>query len=74
VLTDAAFGLRVRGLGFRFRPLEDELQRRDVGSELHQVLLGGGARHLGGGRATAQRNEKGEEEAEPLPRPKRSRR
>jgi hypothetical protein len=74
LLAAAAIGLRVGGISLGLCPLEHELQRCDVCPELHQILLGGGTRHLSRGGASAERNEKGEEEAEPHPRPGRHRR
>jgi len=74
VLSPAAIGLRGCGVGLGARPLDGKLKRRNVRAELHQVLLGRGAGHLGGSGAAAQQNEKGEEDGEPPPRPELSRR
>ena len=74
VLAPATIRLGARAIGLGAHPLDGKLHRRQIRAELHQVLLGGGAGHLGGGRAAAQRNEKGEEDGEPSPRPELSRR
>src|SRR5262249_6600352 len=67
LIAEPPIDLRAHTVGLRLELACARLQRGDVGPDLHEIVLGGGAGHLGGGGAATEEERDGED-PEPPPR------